>query len=597
MSGDRTASVPLEEIVDQCVDEIAAGRLTVEQALDNWPEQRDALAPLLEVAMAMRELPAVPERSPDPERRAAFMEAIASTPQQPAAVTTERGGGWLGALTSAFPRLAAVAAPAAAIAVVALFFVLSSGGDTASASTLTVFSGGVERLEDGEWQPVDDGTTLGEGDRLRTGGDGMALVTFADGSTAALDPTTEVILETIATGETRQITLEQLSGRVWNDVAPGGAPATYVVRTADAVIEAHGTTFETAVISGVTSVVTASGLVEVAAGDDRAMVEPGRVLRAIEQRIVDSLPHVTTDAPSTLRVDGPFVASLRASNGAATGALPNGVTYQQIPGVSTTNPGDGPQILRFYDVAPGRYALVLRRIEGPRTGGSATLVTDGRPRTVELPPTLATMTVRIDIGIDGGIVSIELVDREPVPTDAATDERIVDTPRTTDAIAVSDQRAAAAPVRPSDAVRPSASPEATRPSSDDGPRDDLLAALRLDPPERATALRALLESFEREDARWALLRQRLQSNDELRRRFATALEEIGEPSFVAFVRAQLGVSDAPREDGDATDAPVEPTATATRAASDVVTPTVVAGDGATATATPVSGDAAPRDTR
>ena len=85
MSGDRTAGMPLEEIVDQCVDEIAAGRLTVEQALATWPEQRDALGPLLEIAMAMRELPAVPERAPDPERRAAFMEAIASTPQDPAA--------------------------------------------------------------------------------------------------------------------------------------------------------------------------------------------------------------------------------------------------------------------------------------------------------------------------------------------------------------------------------------------------------------------------------------------------------------------------------------------------------------------------------
>jgi hypothetical protein len=360
-----------------------------------------------------------------------------------------------------------------------------------------------------------------------------------------------------------------------------------VVRTADAVIEAHGTTFETTVISGVTSVVTASGLVEVAAGDDRAMVEPGQILRAIQQRIVDSLPHVTTDVPSTLSVDGPFVASLRAANGAATGALPNGVTYQQIPGVNTSNPGDGPQLLRFYDIAPGRYTLVLRRIDGPREGGSATLISDGRPRTVELPPSLATMTIRIDIGVDGGIVNIELVDREPVPTDAATDERIVDTPRTSDAVAVSDQRAAAAPVRPTDAARPSTTAEPTRPPSDEAPRDDLLDALRLEPPERAVALHTFLEPLDRDDPRWAFIRQRLESNEELRRRFATALEEIDAPAFVAFVREQLGVSDAPPTDGDTTAPPSDPTTEATRAPSDT----------ATATPTAVDGDAASGDSR
>jgi hypothetical protein len=206
VSRDSTAGVPLEEIVDQCVDEIASGRVTVEQALARWPEQRDSLAPLLEVAMAMRELPPIEERAPNPERRASFMEAIASTPQEAAPQARERSGGWFGGLVSAFPRFAALAAPAAAIAVVALFFVLSTGGTSASASTLTVFEGAVERFEDGTWRPIADGASLSEGDQLRTTGAGMALVTFVDGSTAALDPSTEV---TDHAGATHRADLER----------------------------------------------------------------------------------------------------------------------------------------------------------------------------------------------------------------------------------------------------------------------------------------------------------------------------------------------------------------------------------------------------
>ena len=142
---DSTAGVPLEEIVDQCVDAIAAGRLTLEEALAQWPVQREALEPLLEVAIAMHELPPIPDRAPDPDRRAAFMEAMASTPQDTApGAASERS--WLGGLIAAFPRVAAVAAPAAVIAIVARTFVLSTGGDTASASTLTIFAGAVEHL-------------------------------------------------------------------------------------------------------------------------------------------------------------------------------------------------------------------------------------------------------------------------------------------------------------------------------------------------------------------------------------------------------------------------------------------------------------------
>ena len=598
---DSATNLPIEEIVDRCLDEIAAGRLTASEALTRWPEHREELAPLLDVAIAMRELPPLPARAPDPDRRAAFMAAIATTPQDDLSPALgARIGSWFSWITGALPRLSAIAAPAAAIALVAVFFVLSNGADRATASTLTLFEGTVERHEDGEWLPLADGAELSEGDQLRTAEDGIALVTFADGSTAALDPGTEVVLERIATGDTRQITIEQLTGRIWNDVAPGGAPATYVVRTVDAVIEAHGTTFETVVSDGATSVVTASGQVEVAAGSDRAMVEPGEVVRAVAQRIVDATPHATSDAPATLRIDGPFVASLRSQSGAATGALPNGVTYQQIPGVSTTNPGDGPQILRFYDIEPGRYDLVLRRIDGRRSAGAATLTTDGHSRTVNLPPDLATMTIRIDIGVDGDIVQLELVDRQPVPANEADGaERIALTPRITDAVPVSDQRAATTALRPDatsdtnngelaapeESDRPT-SPTATRTPTQVDPvptvtatpfRDRLLTILGLEPARQPVALRHFLEEFERDDPRWLVLREYLESDGDLRRRFSEALLATDAPELIEFVRNRLGLANETDAAPATNDAPTSTPAPAPADQPD---------DGGAATSTP-----------
>jgi len=414
-------------------------------------------------------------------------------------------------------------------------------------------------------------------------------LTFADGSTAALAPDTEVVLEQIETGATRRITLEQLAGRIWNDVAPGAAPVTYVVRTPDAIVEAHDTTFETLVISGETSVTNASGMVEVTAGSDRSMVEPGAMLRASAQRIVDTVLHPTLDAPAVLTVRGPFVASLRAPNDAATGALPNGVTYQKIPGVSTTNPGDDPQVMRFYAITPGRYVFVFRRVGKPLLPGTATLETGGRERTLQLPPCLATMRVRIDTGIAGNIVSLALVDATPLPTGLQlTDERIVESDRTTDAVAVSDQRTASGQPRPADATRPAAAPSDTAspiPEVDRPPtavqRDRLLATLNLDPPERGSELRRLLESLGRDQASWQELRQLLEGNAALRGRFVEVLGELDAPLFVAFVREQLRFPPP-----DQTDVPSSRDATPEATRTSDVVPTAIATPADSATSAP-----------
>jgi len=79
---ERPGAEAAAAIVDGAIDELVAGRATLEEVLARHPERREELAPLLEAALAMVELPRMGERAPDPERRAAFMATIAGTAQE-----------------------------------------------------------------------------------------------------------------------------------------------------------------------------------------------------------------------------------------------------------------------------------------------------------------------------------------------------------------------------------------------------------------------------------------------------------------------------------------------------------------------------------
>jgi ferric-dicitrate binding protein FerR (iron transport regulator) len=385
------ANPTFDTVLDQCLDEVRAGRLTVQQCLDRWPQHAAALEPVLRAALAVTEL-ALPMAPPDPARRAAFMTALRETPQQ-------RPQAWRRALRAfALPlggllRLGAVLVPAAAIAAAAIVLVLGRGGSTAEASTLTVFAGNAERVEGSGWVPLHDGERLPEGTRLRTDAAGRVLVTFVDGSTVAVDPQTELTIERAQASGVREIALRQWSGRLWSQVAHDErANASFTVRTADATVVAQGTVFETAIADGETAVSTAEGTVEVQTQRERVRVAAGDAVRA---RLQALLPRVAAraGAPAAVTVSAPFVASLIGPDGRATGALPDGAVYQQIPGALSSDPGAGAQRIVLGDVASGEYTLILRRVGS----GAGTMVveTEGRERTLPLAAGAETYTLRI----------------------------------------------------------------------------------------------------------------------------------------------------------------------------------------------------------
>ena len=502
MSIGRDRSPRFEEVLDACIDDIAAGRRTVQQCLAAWPQFREQLAAVLDAASALHALPRVPARSPEPARRAQLMAQLRDLPQEPRLealpepaseaakragvgwiATPLRGVGWIatpllaplraplrgvGWLFASAPRAGAFAVPAAAAAALAVLFVLASGSSSAHAATLTVFGGAVERSGASGWSALDDGSAIEQGDRLRTSASGRALLTFADGSTVALDPETELSIALLRVDGPRRITLVQDSGRLWNDVAPGGSDASYIVETPDAVVTAHGTLFETVVHDGATDVTTEAGEVEVVAGRLRALVQAGHTTTAQARRILQTVRERQAQAERTVRlsVDAPFTASLIDPQRAITGASPDGLVYQQIRGAVTTNPGDGAQLIVLHRPQDGTYELLLRRVE---SGSGVVLVRVG-DREVRIPVDAIESAVRVRLtvaSVNGDLeITPEVIARATKDTLRDFVEHSVVAEQARDrAVPVAEQlarlRAAQDAAGDDSAVRPTAAPSST----------------------------------------------------------------------------------------------------------------------------------------
>ncbi len=447
----------LASIIDRCLDDIVTGRCTVSECLDRHPEHRAELEPLLAAATTMHAQPRIAEAAPDRIRRAAFMELIRETPQQSRRWWLPRGiaaGMLSGAL---FPRLAAAAAPVALAAVLGTFLLVSQPASPAAASTLTLFAGAAEVQVNGEWKPLTDGASLAAGARLRTTPEGRALLTFPDGSTSALDPSTEISIEQLSAGVPRNVQLRQFSGRLWNDVVTDERfGAKYEVHTTDAVVQVHGTVFEIAVDGGQTSVVTAEGAVEVILADERVSVARGETVRAQAQQLAD---RGTVERGGSLTIDAPFTAALLSDRGEATGARRDGVIFRQIRGVTTSNPGDGPQRFDFQQLDSGTYTLSLQRFGQ----GSGDLVLDvgGAEHRVPIDATTGASEVRVVVERQNGSARVSIADQvRPAAASAvsATAVRVVETERTKKAADVVTQRTAAAAAASAAAATPAVTP-------------------------------------------------------------------------------------------------------------------------------------------
>src|SRR5439155_10701242 len=103
---------------------------------------------------------------------------------------------------------------------------ISRAPDTAEAATvLTVLGGEVQVQTSSGLLAGRSGMALREGDRVVTGEDGRAVLSFVDGSSVTLDQKTEILIRTAGSSTgTAQVKLDQRTGNTWTDVPATLAP-------------------------------------------------------------------------------------------------------------------------------------------------------------------------------------------------------------------------------------------------------------------------------------------------------------------------------------------------------------------------------------
>lgn len=241
-------------------------------------------------------------------------------------------------------------------------------------TTLTILSGDVTvRHGASAFSAGNDGEVLNEGDAIRTGADGRAILTYFEGSTVTIEPSTELAIDAAnatADGST-VVSMTQNFGRTWHVVTKlitGGSK--YEVRTPASTASVRGTEFQVDTDSATTTVTTTEGTVlaqvpdpahpgtavdvPVTAGSTHtqqrnAPPAPARTAPAPERKVT-----VTVGATNTLVVD-PL--------GRANGFTKDGKKVVQTPGAQVTRDGDK-VVVTLPNLPDGKLAALVDRKDG-----------------------------------------------------------------------------------------------------------------------------------------------------------------------------------------------------------------------------------------
>jgi FecR protein len=216
-----------------------------------------------------------------------------------------------------------------------------------TAATLSVLGGTVEHVrEGGSRSQATSGLDLAEGDRIVTGVDGRALITFLDGSTITVEPASDVAVRSMDVGrqDRSHIRVLLMAGTVWARLASWlGGRATLTIES-----NAYSATAHDGLIGGQTradgSFVcwTRAGTLEMAdrQGVTLAVLQPGQ--------------KATATAPSL--IVEPFAVHQSALE----------VSVNQVFGSLTASHRGAPRVVEVPAGAAGPYRVVLTGVEnGP----------------------------------------------------------------------------------------------------------------------------------------------------------------------------------------------------------------------------------------
>jgi len=233
------------------------------------------------------------------------------------------------------------------------------------------------------WETAADGASLEPGSRLRTDDNGYVSLSFFQGTTATLEPGTDVIISGLDNDGENQlngVTLRQKSGKTWSQVTRLEDDSYYfTIETPSADIKVRGTLFSTEVDKdGQTTVQTTEGAVSVSAQGEEVQVGAGQQTIVMPGQ-APSAPEPIPPAASemVLTMDG-TTGLLIAPSGSSTGYLPDGTPLNQIIGSRLFMAENESQIVSIPEPDAGPYTVELNGMGGEEAGVSVDAYAEGK---------------------------------------------------------------------------------------------------------------------------------------------------------------------------------------------------------------------------
>ncbi len=262
-----------------------------------------------------------------------------------------------------------------AVVVGALALPSLAGAQSEVAATLSVLGGQVDRIPAGAGARESGltGMNLVEGDRVRTGAGGVALITFLNGTTVTVLPESEVTVRSSA-AERAAGTMKLFihAGRVWARVVQVASVRSvltlesndYSATARDGLIGAER------VAEGFVCWTRRSTMtIDNRAGQSEAVLMAGQRAWARTGWPVTPEPFVAGSSMLTIESTGPVVPLLQLPDGrVSAGFLAEDVEVNQVFGTLTSSRGRQRWLIEVPAGAAGDYPLVLTGVgEGPFT--------------------------------------------------------------------------------------------------------------------------------------------------------------------------------------------------------------------------------------
>ncbi len=264
----------LDTVLQQYLQRMEEGT-PLEEILASLPPQHADLAPLLQTASTLR-------RFPHPN-----LSAQRSREQRERVLRPLRQWEWQFLNFRLQPAVAMVVA----VLLIAFAALMLMRPTTVHTATLLDVQGVVEVLRNGEWQLVNAGEKVQEGEQIRTRADSSVVLLYPEGSRTTLSADTTVELATLSTqgGKVLQLRLKQTSGETRHSVVPfRNASAFFEVNTPTGKAVVHGTIFSVLVNDQISSrIAVERGVVQVVSPKEDVKLTAGQVTVVDDSGAVD----------------------------------------------------------------------------------------------------------------------------------------------------------------------------------------------------------------------------------------------------------------------------------------------------------------------